>query len=533
MSLFTIAKESEPAKLARHLSYPGDPIDPSPDAPIVLIELNHFFSHHCALPAIIRTLREKKNYRFVSYIPMRAWEESNTTLDFVGGFYESMGVRPDKLKASPTTHHFEIAKEAIIAQIACFNGTIWNLTDFELDGIPLGVYLVEILLQQFKSAEFDQSVDTATYSLTMIATYLWWKDYIATNAIECIIASHNCYEFALPQLAALGLGLDAYVWHDNYLFHSAAFAPLPLISRNWITSLQSVWEKIPEQMRYEITDSAGYELASRSMGRSIGRLASDPRFTEKIGEKVLPSFIEKKEGPAVLVYCHAFSDAPCTLPISEYGQLCSPLISTRKILEILSRLGCDVYIKTHPAPFPQDDEAISRLLAEFPNIKRLSSALTPTDVKEMGIDAVITGWGSICFEASYIGLPVIVYSPSSVVADYLPLFDLNDEHSLSVALGKALGEKLTHFERQKIIEAYACVYMGSYIDLTASNLDELPREGERGRYSPNAYAFWLENFSSERFSSLVAAYRIFFETGEGFFSRFSITENQRLPQPGL
>ena len=89
--------------------------------------------------------------------------------------------------------------------------------------MPLGVHLAETLLQQFKAAEFEQNIDTVSYAVGLIARYLWWKDYLSSNPVKYIIASHACYEFALPQLAGMKIGVDCYFWHDNYLFLAMIF----------------------------------------------------------------------------------------------------------------------------------------------------------------------------------------------------------------------------------------------------------------------------------------------------------------------
>jgi hypothetical protein len=83
MNIKQLVQNSPEGMLTRGLSYPENYEDLDFDGEIVLIELNHFFAHHCGLPAIIRGLRSEKKYRFIPYIPLVSWEAAHTPLEVV------------------------------------------------------------------------------------------------------------------------------------------------------------------------------------------------------------------------------------------------------------------------------------------------------------------------------------------------------------------------------------------------------------------------------------------------------------------
>jgi hypothetical protein len=540
MSLSTIVKNSRPAQLAAQLSYPASQVDKSEQAEIVLIEINHFFSHHCALPAIIHSLRRKKNYRFVPYIPLMAWDRHHPTLEFVMSFYEGMGIESSPVKASPNAAQIEDAKTAVLSQFECFKGPIWNLTDFQIDDLPLGVHLVETILQQFKSAELMQDLNTTAYAVGLIARYFWWKNFLSSSLVVYIIASHNCYEFAFPQIAGMKTGIGSYTWHDTYLLYSNDYFPLPLSAyltsyqatsistslknQNWYLQIERAWQKLSIKEKKSYLSQAHVELEARARGERAGSLKNDPRFVIEARGDSEKLRLSDSQIPNVVLYCHAFSDAPCSLPKKEFQSLCSPLVSTRRILELSKDLPINLFVKTHPKPFPQDDDELTRLLDQHTDVVRLPSNLSPNELREIGIDLIITGWGSICYEAPYAGIPTVAYTEFYPIKmlDFLPTFNLDDPESFVRALNRAIAEGITAEMKRHILEVYSIGNLGSFADLTCSKLNELPREGSSGRYSPHAYVQWAETFSESKFRKTVDALGKFFEKREMVFSLYSI-----------
>jgi hypothetical protein len=510
--------------LAKELSYPKNYDDLDVDGEVVLIELNHFFAHHCGLPAIIRALRSEKKYRFVPYIPLVSWEATHPTLEIVQGFYECMGIEEEILKATPSQEHFEKAKSVVIENLKYFQGEIWNLTDFEYDGIPMGVHLVETLLQQFKSAEFNQNINTTAYSVGLLARYLWWREWLPDNKVKYIIASHLCYEFAFPQLAGMARGIESYVWSQNTVYRGASFLPLPLGNDTWVEESLEQLMGLSSVAKSRYLELAHSDLKRRSEGERVGSLLNDPRFSKKAAKINSENFSFKTNGlPNLILYCHAFSDAPCTLPKATAGFLCSPLVTTRRILELCKSLQVNLYVKTHPSPFLQDDNALEAMLAQFENVVRVPSHLTPLEMKTLGADLVITGWGSIAYEAPYIGIPVIAYAdvyPARGLG-FIPVFDPKETNQLQVAIDRAM---LTELESHKdaIAELYTAINIGGTINLTSSKLEELPREGDAGLYSLHAYKYWSETFEIEHHMTLVEAIVEFFARKKRLLSRLDL-----------
>jgi hypothetical protein len=521
-----LVRNSPAGMLAKELSYPENYEERDFDGEIVLIELNHFFAHHCGLPAIIRALRSEKKYRFIPYIPLVSWEAVHPTLELVQSFYECMGIEEEILKAAPSLEHFEKAKSVVSENLKYFQGEIWNLTDFEYDELPIGVHLVETLLQQFKSAEFDQNINTVAYSVGLIARYLWWKEWLLNNQAKYIIASHNCYEFVLPQLAATKIGVAGYVWHDNYIFNSINLLPLPAANDSWYEEAKRAWQNLGSNEKEEYLKKAQYELSQRTQGVRTGALRNDPRFISGNLDKSVGVNI-KRRNKVVVIYCHAFSDAPCTLPKANFGYLCSPLVATRQLLEIMRGMPVDIYIKMHPNPFPQDEAALEKILTNYPEVNRITGNISPKELRDSGVDLFISGWGSICFEASYIGAPVLAYTTLLDLAKQglIASFDINNSPDLAEKIDQLIDNPAQIEERfQSFLESYAVTNFGREADITCSRLIDLPREGDAGRYAPLAYKYWSDTIDKKRFELTAKAISIFISSRQTIFSQFHVRQ---------
>lgn len=515
-------KNTNFSKLAQHLTQVSNEKDESLNE-IVLIEINHFIPAHCVLPVIIRSLLKTKKFRFIPYLPLEQWDADHRTFQFVLQFYESMGIDGNILKPSPTPHHFQMAKKTIIENMDFFRGNIWTLTDFELDNFPMGVHFVESMLQKFNSAEFEQDSTTVAYCMSLIARYFWWKEYLSSNPIKYIFSSHFCYEFVLPQLAGMRIGIDCYHWCDTMLRRSDRFLPLESGNDAYVGDLYQDWSNLSALKKKSYLDLAHDELQRRSFGERVGVLKKDPRFVSKESERNFPEDLAGNEKANIIIYCHAFSDAPCTLPKKYHNNLCSPLISTRRLLELCNELPLNVFVKTHPQPFPQDDLALNNLLNIFKNVTRLPSDVTLQEISNFGKVIIITGYGSVSYEARYLGLPVIAYTSFAPVSNLLtiPVFDLNDEFSFHSTLIEVLSSEVLDLDRDYVAKIYSIINLGLQQDLTSSNLSDLPHQGDRGQYSLYGYKHWADTFNLDQFNNISSALDHFFGKKAGVFSRFA------------
>jgi hypothetical protein len=520
--LLNLIRSSTSAGLARRISRANTLQENAETTPIILVELNHFWPNHCALPVILGCLREKKNFRVLPYIAVDSWSSEHETLQIIKAFYEAMGAEQIVIKAE-SSKHFEQAKAEVIKQLDFFKGPIWNLTDFVYDGIPLGVHLVEMLIGHKQVVNFEQDQSTVLYCIQTLSRYLWWKSYLSEINIEYVFASHYCYDFALPQLAALKIGIRAYCFSEASLRNSATLLPLPMKS-HWAVDIEQRWQALNPSLKTKLVSEARIDLSNRVQGGLVMSQVLDSRAadTPDNGES-WKSHLRKNGKRNIVVFCHAFSDAPCTLPKSEYGNISSPWLSTRQIIAISIKLGVNLYIKSHPRPMPQDDFALHQILRDNQEVLRLPNHLSIADLDPGDVDLIITGWGTVSYEATFKGLPVAAYTNFTPIRELatVPTLDLEDENSLLKVLDifKSRNDH-SNIEKERVVETYAKLVIGPIVDLTCSDLPSLPTLGDKARYSVYAYEHWCNTFDQAKHSSLNKRMSAFFEEGGSTLTSF-------------
>jgi hypothetical protein len=518
-----LIKNSGPAKLAAKTSRANILPHDSGVKKTVLVELNHLWPHHCALPVILNSLRSSGEYQFKPFIAIERWDAKNETLRAASAFYEAMGIDSHVIKPDHGSYIAK-AKSIVISEFHFFQGSIWNLTDFKYEELPLGVYLVEIILGERSVAYCQQSLETIKIAINSLAKYLWWRNYLAENQIQAVLGTHLCYEFALPHLAAFKNGVVSYTFSETTFNRSYNYLPLPILANSWTLDIQKQWEEMPVGKREEYLARADRELQARVTGKRVGSLQKDPRFLKNIETKMKPINFKSNGLPNVVVYVHAFSDAPCCLPKSEFGYLCSPYTATEKVINTLSALPINLYVKSHPDPFPHDASALSVLIDRHDSVVRLENDLTPEDMKNSNVDLIVTGWGSICYEAAYCEIPVVAYSNLYPVKQLgeVPVIDLNNENKIKEVCMSLLLNKRTEYNKKKIIETYAKFNMAVLTDLTCSDLGRLDaHEGETKRYSINAYQYWMETFDRDSFELTCNALVKYLHSSETVFTAFN------------
>ena len=491
----------------------------------VLVEVNHFFSHHCALPILLEALSKEHNFDFVPYIPLASWDEQINTLQFVLSLYRQMGMAGRCVKAEPSALHIEEARCAVVEDFHFFNGEIWNLTDFVYDELPLGVHLVETLIQQFSRANFIQSIDTVRYAIGLISIYNWWRDFFKTNAVGAIIASHYCYEFSLPLLAGSKRELDLFSWTHCNLIRINSLLPLPSLNANLILpdSARKHWGKSPNTASRKCYILRGKEeLESRTRGVLLKGFDNDPRVMSS--ERCVSEYkIDKSDDRICLaIWSHAFSDAPNTMPKDKFGFLCNPLLSVRRLLEIFPESDFNVYVKTHPNPLEQDDAELNVLLKSFKDAKRLPNYLSVAQAREAGVDCIISGWGTVCFEARYLNIPVLTYTDFLGLAKMgiVDLIDINKTIITRQIVLDAIQRQLAGANIDLLVEQYVIHKYGWAIDLTCSGIEVLSRNSNDGLYTLNAFNHWADNFDLDRYYQMLPRVSEFFKSSEVVLSPF-------------
>ncbi len=114
----------------------------------------------------------------------------------------------------------------------------------------------------------------------------------------------------------------------------------------------------------------------------------------------------------IVIYLHDFFDAPGFIGGNIFPDHYSWIIFTLKTLQ---KYKIRIAIKEHPNARPENKNIIQKLKKDWKNILFLTKDISTYQLYKSDILGIVTVYGSIQFEASYLNIPVVSASKNSAV----------------------------------------------------------------------------------------------------------------------
>jgi hypothetical protein len=178
-------------------------------------------------------------------------------------------------------------------------------------------------------------------------------------------------------------------------------------------------------------------------------------------------------------------------------------LQTLHSLFLLTRdIDIHLFVKGHPQPFPRDQVELTNVVGMYPHVRLLPSELSLLQLKELGVDLLITGWGTCAVEGAYLGIPVIAYTRFSSATEFgllkvVPTPDRLSEFLQDRASWALCGNK------DLAIDAYAATDVMRSVDWCGIDFERLESElGKSGGYQSSFYKYWDDHSTVERETSL-------------------------------
>ncbi len=273
------------------------------------------------------------------------------------------------------------------------------LIDYEIDGIPIGLDVYESVL---KLGRVTVSMsDWQTYRVIYLALkqYCFFEDLFASNRILAVLVSHDNY---------VGPGL---------LAHMAFRYKVPVVLANPISlSMPTTPFQLYEKFKFFRNYASELEPKELLLGKDWARKELHKRIEGKIGVgmdyQVKSAFTKERierqtadtNGTKVLILSHDFFDNP-----HGYGRML--FTDFYHWLEFLGELSNETfyewYIKPHRDYSELELNAIESFLKKFPNIKIINPETSYHQLREEGIEFVLTCYGSAGHELPLLGFTVV------------------------------------------------------------------------------------------------------------------------------
>lgn len=244
--------------------------------------------------------------------------------------------------------------------------------------------------------------------LEFLSGVAYWNNFFQNTNVSGLLITHSVYEQGVPARFAMTRDIPVYLVTSDRCFR--------LNEKDYLSDLEFKYY-VPG-----VEEFNGYKIDLSAASKRLEEL-----FSGRIGVDIAHSFVSglhgietdkiiRNESPVrVLIAAHCFSDSPH----ANGDHIFSDFIEWLNFLGVYSKLShYEWYVKAHPAFFPSDIEIFREYCENNPHIIPIGSNYSNSELVQQGINVVLTVYGTIAFEAAYLGALVVDASVNTPHMNY-------------------------------------------------------------------------------------------------------------------
>jgi hypothetical protein len=346
-----------------------------------------------------------------------------------------------------------------------------KLVAFKYRNIQIGDLIYDEFLARFKVPTLDvKSKKFKLFFEECLELILFWENYIKEKKVKSIVTSHSVYIMGLVARIGISMNLPVYVIgpHSHYKLTKDKFI-------KWANQFDyhKQFTEMPKKIRTKIISDSKENINRRFIGKT------DVRY--KYARKINPVFTDVKMNSKkhndkknfnILVASHCFSDAPHC-----YGDII--FYDFYEWLDYLGKISNDKkinkkykwFIKIHPSLYDKNIKHINLILKKYPKFKLLRKHDTHNYlINDIGIDAVLTVFGSVAHEYAFFNIPVVCAgrNPHEGYNFSITAKSKNDYKKIIYNLEKL---KVNSNAKKEIYECYGMHHLIEYYFFKNMNID--------------------------------------------------------------
>ena len=498
----------------------------------ILVEFNSFQSTHIAFSYLSNVLAKKYNASiqpFFNYTllssPLKPnildkikWTISKNINFFNHGIYRSFGglkcIKPSI--SSKNLHNGKINQKKLYTKIKSKN----EILKIKYKNILIGDILYDTYLKSKNEPTIDINSDKfKKFSEEFFALCDYWIDYFEINKVEAVITSHSVYSYAIPLRVAINKNIKAYGCTSRHINKLTK-------NRLRMHANSNEYVEIFNKLNKD-SQEKGIQKAKKTLDkRKKGYISTNAGFFGNV--KISPFNSQKKEKEIldnkkikVLILPHDFFDA-----VHIYGESIFPdFYEWLQFLGEYSRKNqkYDWYIKLRPDYkgkyvhyHDRTEKVIDGYLKFNPQIKKISNNYSLHQIKEDGIDFILTVHGTAALEFALIEGPIVINASKNN-----PHFQYN--FSLSPINLSQYIETLDNLETIKknkkkvnLMELYEYYYVRHFFNdknwlINQNKVMENLKTWDN-QFTDKFYSFWLDNFNEENHNHILKRIKKFLDS---------------------
>jgi hypothetical protein len=281
-----------------------------------------------------------------------------------------------------------------------------DIENITIDNIWVGDLLYDSFLKKYNVITIDPfSKNFRKFLIQFVELYYYWKYFFKNNNVKAIVCSHAVYSLGLPLRIAVFNNIKSYTVSENKIYYFKKKDILVSKGATGIFSESKYFKKIFDKFNFYEKNLALKKGKNLSTDISVNK--KNFFYVKKnktVNFKKILIERTKKSKIKVLISPHSFLDSP-----HVYGKnlFCDFYDWFNFIEKIIPQTNYQWFIKSHPNMDATSNKAIQNFLKLNPSVNELPSGYNINHLKRIGINFVLTIFGSVAREYSTRNILVI------------------------------------------------------------------------------------------------------------------------------
>lgn len=277
-----------------------------------------------------------------------------------------------------------------------------DLLQFEYLGIRIGDLIYDTYLTETKQPTLNlEDKKLLLIFADCCAITENWVELMQNKSVSAVCVSHTVYKNGIPARVCVQFGIPAYqvtlssiykLRRDRVLAHFD-FLDYP-----------EEFKKLSEDQKLTGVEKARERLNRRLFFGDSPELNYLPVSAYRPIRGDEPRVLEVNNKYKVLIATHDFFDSPHCNGDTLYEDF---FVWLEEVAKISLKTNFDWYIKNHPFLRGNGAQVVDKILANFPHIKLIPPNTSHQQIKNEGINAVLTVYGTIGSEYAALGLTAV------------------------------------------------------------------------------------------------------------------------------
>tara|TARA_A100001011_G_scaffold332343_1_gene359368 strand:- start:867 stop:2411 length:1545 start_codon:yes stop_codon:yes gene_type:complete len=284
----------------------------------------------------------------------------------------------------------------------------WDLINLKYKNIQIGDLLYDEYLARFNVPTVEiESEHFKNFLSDSIKLLFFWEDFLSENNVKSLVLSHSVYIMGLVGRVGIAKDINVYVVAptSHYKLSKKQFI-------KWSDHMDynHQFKKMKKNQQKYLLSQANKNIELRLSGKEDLRYKlARPMTSVFKGKQIKKKSKMKLKKINILVAAHCFMDAPHvfgSLIFEDFFEWIYYLGKKSKDLKFKKKYKW--FIKIHPSLYSRNKIHFENFIEKYPNFTLVGKNETHNNlINKIGIDYVLTVYGSIAHEYPLFGIPVI------------------------------------------------------------------------------------------------------------------------------